>query len=125
MTYNDDQWPPSKSIQGFIIGPQDSPYANGLFAFTYNFPEDFLYSPPELKILTSIVHPAVVKGKAHLSCLKENWEGGTTLREALLELQEELVNPNFEGCANRRVLDYHRSGQFLQKTRRATRSFAK
>lgn len=118
VRYDDDIWPPNKLIQGFFIGPQGSPYENGLFTFTYTYPEDFPFSRPVMKILTRIVHPAVVKGKV---CLKE----GVSLRDALLEWQEELVNPSFEECANGRVLELRDSGKFMQKARRATRNFAR
>ena len=121
VMYDDRIWPPNKFIQGFFTGPQGSPYANGLFAFTYTFPEDFPYSRPVLKILTRIVHPAVVKGKV---CLR-GMEEGSTLREVLLGLQEELVSPVFEGCANMRVFDHYQAGKFVQKAQRATQRFAR
>jgi len=69
-------------------------------------------------LLTKMVHPAVVKGQARLKSLKEG-----TLREALLELREQLVNPTFQGCTNARVWRHHQSGKFSPKARRSMRRY--
>jgi len=51
----------------------------------------------------------------------EKPEEHATLREPLLELQEELVNPTFEWWAS----GHYHSGKFVHKARKATLNFAR
>ena len=116
---------PPRTVKGFFIGPQGSPYADGLFSFTYTFPKYFPYRPPVLKILTKILHPAVINGKLRLDRLRaEDWDESTTLSEVLLQLLEELENPSFEDCLNQRAKDHYHAGKFQQKAQATTRRFA-
>lgn len=119
---DDGIWPASKTVKGYFIGPQGSPYANGLFSFTYTFPKDYPYSPPAFKILTNILHPAVISGKLCLDCFKD--VRFTSICEVLLQLKEELMTPNFENCVIERALEHYQAGKFEQKAQKATRKYA-
>lgn len=93
-----------------IIGPPDSLYADGNYFFTWQFPYNYPFAPPELKFLTSDgvtrFHPNLYRnGKVCLSILNtwkgEQWTSCQTIRSLLLTLltlfhDEPLLNePGF------------------------------
>ena len=93
-----------------IIGPSDSLYADGNYLFSWKFPYNYPYAPPELKFLTcdgvTRFHPNLYRnGKVCLSILNtwkgEQWTSCQTIRSILLTLillfhNEPLLNePGF------------------------------
>ena len=93
-----------------IIGPPDTIYTDGNFFFSWKFPYNYPFSPPELKFLTSDgttrFHPNLYRnGKVCLSLLNtwkgEQWTSCQTIRSVLLTLltlfhNEPLLNePGF------------------------------
>jgi ubiquitin-conjugating enzyme E2 D/E len=42
-----------------IIGPEDSPYAGGIFLLKLEFPAQYPFKAPKLKFLTKVYHPSV------------------------------------------------------------------
>lgn len=80
-----------------LVGPADTPYANGLFFFHFKYPEDYPYAPPVLKFLSRSVNNRVrinpnlyVEGKVCLSVLNtwegEPWSACQSIRSVLLTL---------------------------------------
>lgn len=80
-----------------IVGPTDTPYANGYFLFEVLFPNDYPSSPPKLKFMTrdssenTRFNPNLYRnGKVCVSMLNtwhgEQWSGCQTLSSVLLTL---------------------------------------
>ena len=78
-----------------IIGPENTPYANGFYFFHFLFPTDYPYNPPVVKYLTNdgIIrfHPNFYRnGKCCLSILNtwkgEEWTSCLTIKTILLSL---------------------------------------
>ena len=86
-------------VRGYamIIGPPDTPYANGYFLFDILFPNDYPSSPPKIKFMTqdpnarTRFNPNLYRnGKVCVSTLNtwhgEQWSGCQTLSSVLLTL---------------------------------------
>lgn len=78
-----------------IIGPSETIYADGNYFFSWKFPFNYPYAPPELKFLTTDgvtrFHPNLYRnGKVCLSLLNtwkgEQWTSCQTIRSILLTL---------------------------------------
>ena len=81
--------------KAMIIGPKDTPYADGFYLFEFKFPTNYPHSPPAVKFCTSDgltrFNPNLYKnGKVCLSVLNtwngEQWTGCQTISSILLVL---------------------------------------
>ena len=67
-----------------MLGPQDTPYAGGLFFLTADFPEDYPIHAPEVKFTNKMYHLNVDSKNGHVCISTLNkWVKGTTMSEVL------------------------------------------
>ncbi len=83
-------------IRALIIGPEDTPYANGFYFFEFTMPKDYPINPPKVKFINLNghvrFHPNLYKcGKVCLSILNTwhgpGWTSVQTISSVLLSLQ--------------------------------------
>ena len=81
--------------RALIIGPADTPYADGFYLFTFQFPSNYPHAPPKVEFCTSDgitrFNPNLYRtGKVCLSILNtwkgEQWSGCQTISSVLLAL---------------------------------------
>jgi ubiquitin-conjugating enzyme E2 D len=78
-----------------IIGPEDSPYAGGLFSLNIHFPSDYPFKPPKLQFTTKIYHPNInSNGGICLDILKDQWSPALSNAKVLLSVCSLLTDPN-------------------------------
>eukprot|EP01016_Furgasonia_blochmanni_P038004 TRINITY_DN4544_c0_g1_i5.p1 TRINITY_DN4544_c0_g1~~TRINITY_DN4544_c0_g1_i5.p1 ORF type:complete len:202 (+),score=53.71 TRINITY_DN4544_c0_g1_i5:62-607(+) len=78
-----------------IMGPEDSPYAGGVFFLTISFPTDYPFKPPKLIFTTRIYHPNIRSdGQICLDILKDKWSPALTIGKVLLSISSLLCDPN-------------------------------
>ena len=114
IEFNEDNMLKAKAI---IIGPEDTPYENGILYFIIEFPNNYPFSPPKVGYLSTSryrIHPNLYVGRTHDNfvgkvCLSSinTWSGPkwTTVMHIgsiLLSIQSLLCNnplhnePGFE-----------------------------
>jgi ubiquitin-conjugating enzyme E2 D len=72
---------------GVIIGPDDSPYAGGIYKLNINFPPDYPFKPPKIEFVTKIYHPNInSRGSICLDILKSQWSPALTISKVLLSI---------------------------------------
>lgn len=81
---------------GTIQGPQDSPYADGLFTLQVKIPEDYPLKAPRVIFDTKVYHPNVDSdsGFISLSVLGDEWSPALTISTILLSIQAYLTEPD-------------------------------
>lgn len=81
--------------QATIMGPQDSPYAGGVFTVKIHFPPDYPFKPPKVNFSTKVYHPNInSNGSICLDILKEQWSPALTVSKVLLSICSLLTDPN-------------------------------
>jgi len=78
-----------------IMGPDGSPYANGVFGLDIEFPTEYPFKPPKIRFTTKVYHCNVNdKGGICLDILKDNWSPALTISKVLLSICSLLTDPN-------------------------------
>lgn len=82
--------------EGLLIGPEGTPYENGHFAITIDFPAEYPFKYPDIRITTKIYHCNVDdNGSICLPILKtENWSPSTSMPDLMMQLVQLLREPN-------------------------------
>lgn len=93
-----------KKGYAMIIGPKDTPYQNGMYFFSFNFPDNYPFSPPKVKYKTNDgnirFNPNLYEDeKVCLSILNtwegEQWTSCQTISSVLLTIVSILNNEPF------------------------------
>ena len=91
-----------------IIGPEKTPYENGVFYLDLMFPDGYPFKPPKVKFETKIFHPNINKyGNICLDILSQNWSPALTVCKVLLSISSLLDDPNPSDPLNIRAADIY------------------
>ena len=111
------------TVHGLLVGPQESPYAHGLFPFEiqYSFTER-LYPAckPKVKIASELVHPELVAGEMQLVELSEEKVRSWELSEVLSALWNSFASPEFENSSGKRDRERESEEEFMKKAKQVT-----
>lgn len=81
--------------EGIVFGPDDSPYAGGVFKLSIQFPADYPFRCPHIKFKTPIYHPNINSaGMICLDILKTAWSPALTIGKVLLSIESLLTDAN-------------------------------
>lgn len=76
-------------------GPVNSPYENGTFHLSIEFPANYPFSPPLINFITRIYHCNINNsGGICLDILKDQWSPALTVNKVLLSIISLLNDPN-------------------------------
>ena len=113
--------------QATIMGPRDSPYQDGIFYLSINFPSEYPFKPPIVKFITKIYHCNInSKGSICLDILKNEWSPALTISKLLLSICSLMTDPNPDDPLVTEIADLYTSNRTLhdQKARAYTISHA-
>jgi ubiquitin-protein ligase len=81
--------------QATIMGPDDSPYAGGVFFLNIHFPADYPFKPPKVNFTTRIYHCNInSNGGICLDILKDQWSPALTISKV-----SDTTYPRSNSCA--------------------------
>jgi len=77
------------------MGPEDSPYHQGVFFLNIHFPPDYPFKPPKVTFTTKVYHMNInSNGSICLDILKDQWSPALTISKVLLSISSLLTDPN-------------------------------
>jgi ubiquitin-conjugating enzyme E2 D/E len=110
-----------------LIGPEDTPYAGGLFYLHIHFSSNYPFKVPDIKFNTKIYHPNINDiGQICMDILKNEWSSALTIGRVLLSISSLLSDPNPSDPFNVDAANLYRRDiqQFNQKARDYTLKYA-
>ena len=111
-----------------LLGPQDTPYAGGVFKIALNLPADYPMLPPTVHFVTPICHPNIerVGGKVSLNIFRDEWCPALTLGPMALSVCGLLADPNFDQPVEPELAALFREdpAKYEQQARESTREHA-
>lgn len=117
----------SRYFDAYMIGPDSSPYEEGVFHLEIFLPKAYPVEAPKVRFLTKIYHPNIDKiGRICISILKGEWSPALTISKVLLSIQSLLSDPNPEDPLDTAVADHWlKNKEDAEKTAREwTRKYA-
>ncbi|GJC80583.1 ubiquitin-conjugating enzyme E2 4 [Colletotrichum liriopes] len=114
-----------------IAGPEDSPYAGGVFAVLVDLPRDYPFKAPVVKFATRIYHPNITNDAAGNICMgmlkPENWKPATKLAAVLEALRSLLAEPQPDDPLETRIADEYKNNrpEFEKQAKQYVARYAK
>lgn len=101
-----------------ISGLKDTIWENGKFILEVRAPDDYPFSPPNVKFISSVYHPNVSEsGQICLDILHGSWTPTYTLKSLLVSIILFLETPNIEHGLNQRALEEYKSNRTQYNTK--------
>ena len=110
-----------------LIGPQDTPYAGGMFFLTADFPDDYPNGKPEVKFINKMYHLNVNPDNGHV-CIStlNNWKQGTAFADVMTSIFALFYNQNPESPYSHDQAEEFKNNrqEFDRKAREWTQQYA-
>ena len=110
-----------------LVGPKDTPYADGIFFIKLKFPSNYPHEPPEIFFLTPIYHMSVYQdGRIDRLFFKCDWKETISIREIITKLSSffYLVLPDSPCCRDKAELYKKDREKYFSNAREYTLKYA-
>ena len=78
-----------------LLGPNESPYENGVYFLEISFPPEYPFKPPRIRFITKIYHCNINEnGGICLEILKDKWSPALSISKVLLSISSLLTDCN-------------------------------
>ncbi|XP_015903129.1 ubiquitin-conjugating enzyme E2 T [Parasteatoda tepidariorum] len=121
-----------QQLQASIVGPDGTPYEDGVFQIDIQIPDRYPFVPPNVRFATPVYHPNIDdSGRICLDTLKlppqGSWKPCLNLSSVLIGIQLLMSEPNFDDPLMSEIAQEYQSNResFLKHAKEWTDKFAK
>lgn len=98
--------------EAMIYGQEDSLYYGYKFKIDIKLPDDYPYSPPNVKFITPILHVNINKhGDICLDILKKAWSSSQTICTVIMSIISLLNEPNMDDPFNHELIEIYKKNK--------------
>ncbi|KAM3744145.1 hypothetical protein ACB098_06G030000 [Castanea mollissima] len=110
--------------EAIMIGPKDTPYADGVFLLKICLSENHSLQPPKVKFLTKVYHPNI--SRAGRVCVEKSWCPSLTIYQLLLVIYARFSNPEPDDPINCEIAQIYKTQriQYDENARDWTKKYA-
>jgi len=111
-----------------LKGPASTPYSDGKFQVSFDFPSSYPFKPPAIRFTTKIYHPNVnqTTGEICADIINDNWGPTLNVRHCVVQLLAILGNPNADSPLEEEIASQFRDKpkEFEKTAKRWTKEHA-
>ncbi|GMY31144.1 ubiquitin-conjugating enzyme E2 11-like isoform X3 [Fagus crenata] len=110
--------------EAIMIGPQDSPYADGVFLLNIDFSVGYPFKPPMVNFKTKVYHPNI--GQDGRICLEASWRPPISIFQLLLVIYARFSTPEPDDPLDIEIAHIYKTQRILfeEKARSWTKKYA-
>ena len=110
-----------------LLGPKDSPYADGMFFLTVDFPDNYPTEKPEVKFINKIYHLNVSSSNGHI-CIStlNSWKARTPMVDVISAIFALFYDQNPDSPYDGQMANLYRTNrsEFDKNAREWTKKYA-
>ena len=118
-------------LEAALMGPDDSPYRDGIFNLEIHIPDNYPFCPPSIKFVTKVYHPNIDdNGRICLDLIqmppKGRWRPTIGIEGLLIAVRTLLSSPNPQDPLMIEIAEefMNNNGEFVEKAKSYCQKYA-
>ena len=111
-----------------VLGPTNTPYQNGSFELSFQFPTEYPFKPPTITFSTKVYHPNISSstGEICASIINDSWGPTLNVKWCIETILNMLSNPSSDSPLEEEIAQLLREkpSEFEKTAKKWTKDYA-